>query len=87
MCNASIDKSRQNHEKMDWDEISGESCRRRASMGAKSGNNQVGQTEEHAHHSRGERFGTDHHRVGYLHRPNYIATDQDFLVLVMQPTK
>jgi hypothetical protein len=42
-------------------------------MGAKSGNNQVGQTEDH--------------RVGYLHRPNYIATDQDFLVLVMQPTK
>jgi hypothetical protein len=56
-------------------------------MGAKSGNHQVGQTEEHAHHSRGERFGTDHHRVGYLQRPNHIATNQYFLVLVMQPTK
>jgi hypothetical protein len=56
-------------------------------MGAKSGNNQVGQTEEHAHYSRGERFGTDHHRVGYLQRPNHIAANKDFLVLVMLPTK
>jgi hypothetical protein len=56
-------------------------------MEAKSRNRQVGQTEEHAHHSRGERFDTDHHRVGYLQRPNHIATNQDFLVLVMLPTK
>jgi hypothetical protein len=56
-------------------------------MGAKSGNHQVGKTEEHAHHSRGERFGTDHHRVGHFQGPNHIATNQYFLVLVMQPTK
>jgi hypothetical protein len=56
-------------------------------MGAKSGNHQVGQTEEHAHHSRGERFDTDHHRVGYFQRPNHIATNQGLLVLVMLPTK
>jgi hypothetical protein len=87
MCSASIDKSQQNHEKMDWHEISGESGRRRASMGGKSENHQVGQTEEHALHSRGERFDTDHHRVGYIQIPDYTAINHDFLVLVMLPTK
>jgi hypothetical protein len=56
-------------------------------MGGKSENDQEGQTEEHSHHSRGERFDTEHHRVGYLQRPDYTAINHDSLVLVMLPTK